>query len=231
MGRPGTIRDLRTAPMTYEIPAPSARRVRRPSLRDPRLAVGVLLVVGSVALGSWFLADADRGESLFAARSVLTPGQPLDADDLEVVEARVPEAGVYLAASGPLPEGAVVTRVVGAGELVPVAAVGAAAEVDVRPVGVQVPGPVASGVVAGAVVDLWLTVPPSAAFGEAATPPSPALVAAGLRVAAVQDDDALLAGSAATTVEVLVPQALLPTVLAALATDGVLTLVPVPGGS
>lgn len=214
-----------------ELPAPVARRVRRPSLRDPRLAVGLLLVIGSVALGSWALADADRGEPVYAARAVLTPGESLTADVLTVVEARLPDDGVYLGADQPLPEGAVVTRLVGEGELVPVAAVGTGQDVDVRPLGIPVSGVVSSGVVDGALVDLWLTLPAATALGEVVSPPAPALVAGALRVAGVRTSDALLGGTSGTTVEVLVPEAELPAVLAALATDGVLTLVPVPGGA
>lgn len=214
-----------------ELPAPVARRVRRPSLRDPRLAVGLLLVIGSVALGSWALADADRGEPVYAARGVLTPGESLTADVLTVVEARLPSDGVYLGADQPLPEGAVVTRLVGEGELVPVAAVGTGRDVDVRPLGIPVSGVVSSGVVDGALVDLWLTLPAATALGEVVSPPAPALVAGGLRVAGVRTSDAILGGASGTTVEVLVPESELPAVLAALATDGVVTLVPVPGGA
>lgn len=218
--------------MTQEFPAPTARRIRRPSFRDPRLGVGLVLVVGSVALGTWVLADADRGEAFYVAREVLTPGDPLVVDVLEVVEARVPNgASVYLAAAGSLPEGIVVTRVIDSGELVPTAALGTAADIDVRPVGVAVEGPVASGVVEGALVDFWLTLEPRTSIGEPAATPAPTLVAAGLRVAAIEEDDVILAGSVGTTVEVLVPEAVLPAVLAALASDGVVTLVPVPGGA
>lgn len=219
--------------MTPETSMPDARRVRRPSLRDPRLGVGLLLVAGSVALGTWAVAGADTGEDLYVARTVLTPGRALTAEDLSVVRARVPDgAQTYLPAGEAIPDGVVVTRLVGEGELVPAAAVGTGAEVDVRPVSVSVTGPVSADVEPGARVDLWLTERPSAVIGQDAPPPAPVLVAGSMRVADVRSsDDALLAGSAGTTVEVLVADADLPAVLAALATDGAVTLVPVPGGA
>ncbi len=217
--------------MTLETPTPTARRVRRPSLKDPRLAVGMLLVAGSVALGTWVVTTADTGEDLYVARAVLTPGRGLGTDDLAVVHARIPDgAEIYLRVGSSLPDDAVVTRVVGEGELVPVAAVGTGAEVDVRPVGVAVTGPVSAEVRPGVRVDLWLTEEAPASIGREVPPPSPVLVASGLRVADVRTDDALLAGSSGTTVEVLVAEPDLPAVLAALASDGAVTLVPVPGG-
>lgn len=213
--------------MAGEIPSVPARRFRRPRLRDPRLAVGLVLVAGAVALGSWAVADAGRGVPLYAAKGVLTPGERVTDADLVIVDARVPGAtGVYLEAAAGIPADAVVTRVVGAGELVPAAAVGVAGDLDVRPVGMSVPGPLSASVVEGAVVDLWLT--PPAESGRPA--PSPALVAAGLVVAGVTQGEGLFAAGSATSVEVLVPGTDLEPVLAALAGEGTITLVPALGG-
>jgi hypothetical protein len=216
--------------MTSETMTAGARRVQRPSWRDPRLGVGVLLVAGSVGLGAWAFSSAGSGVEVYAAREVLTPGDALEPDELMVVEVRVPGGeGVYLTPAEPLPADPVVTRLVGAGELVPVAAVGAAAEVDVRPVSVGMSGPISASVVDGAIVDLWLTRPAQGLGGSAGSAES-VLVAGGLRVAGLRTDDSLFAGVGATSVEVLVPQAELPAVLAALAEEGEITLVPLPGG-
>ncbi len=218
--------------MSGEIPSPVARRVRRPSWRDPRLGVGLLLVAGSVALGTWVVADADRGTGFYATRGALTPGDPVVTEDLQVVQGRLPGTeAVYLAAGAPIPPGAVVTRPVGPGELLPADAIGTGADVDVRPVGIPVSGALSAAVVKGTLVDLWLTVPPATGIGVAAEPAQPSLVAADLRVADVSESDDLFAAGGSTTVEVLVPSGELPDVLAALSTDGEITLVPVPGGA
>ncbi len=218
--------------MTGEIPSTAARRVRRPSWRDPRLGVGVLLVVGSVALGTWVLNDADRGTEFYAARTALMPGDAVAPEDLVVVEARLPGAeDAYLRAGEPVGDGAVITRPVGAGELVPVGAVGTGEDVDVRPVGVPVAGALSQAVVTGALVDLWLTPDPPTGIGAAVEPAEPRLVAPRLRVADVTTNEDLFAAGGSTTVEVLVPSADLPDVLAALAAEGTVTLVPVPGGA
>jgi hypothetical protein len=217
--------------MTSETAAIGARRVQRPSWRDPRLGIGVVLVAGSVALGVWAFAGTGTGMAVYAAREVLTPGESLDGAELAVVEVRVPGGdGVYLSADEPVPADGVVTRLVGRGELVPVAAVGSAAEIGARPVSVAISGPVSTSVVEGALVDLWLTRSPSG-LGGSAGPAEPALVAAALRVAGLRTDDSLFAGVGATSVEVLVPEPELPAVLAALVEEGEITLVPLPGGA
>lgn len=217
--------------MAGKTETPVARRVQRPGWRDPRLGVGVLLVASSVALGAWTLGEGDGGVPVYVARDVLTPGEPLTLDALVVVSAAVPERGVYLQADEPLPVDAVVTRLVGSGEIVPAAAVGSATDVAVRPVSVAVGGSLSSSVVAGALVDLWLTVAPPATAGTSTEPAEPVLVAGALRVAGVEDDDSLFAGAQRTAVEVLVPEDGLKPVLGALAGEGELTLVPLPGRS
>ena len=60
---------------------PVTSRIRRPSWRDPRLGVGVLLVAGSVALGSWTMARADHTVTVFTAATVLAPGEVLAEED------------------------------------------------------------------------------------------------------------------------------------------------------
>src|SRR5690625_6270708 len=45
-------------------------RVRRPSWRDPRLGVGVLLVAGAVALGSWTVSRADDTVTVYTTATV-----------------------------------------------------------------------------------------------------------------------------------------------------------------
>ncbi|WP_418605469.1 hypothetical protein [Georgenia sp. SUBG003] len=52
---------------------PQARRMRRPTWRDPRLGVGVVLVAASVALGTWAVRDAAATVEVYAARDALTP--------------------------------------------------------------------------------------------------------------------------------------------------------------
>lgn len=208
----------------------TAPRMRRPSWRDPRLGVGVLLVVASVALGSWAVARAGSSVEVYQARDTLTPGDVLDIDELQVVQVRIDDLeDTYLAPGSDLVEGSVITRTVGAGELVPVAAVGSADEVDVRPVQVPMSASMSDLVVPGSSVDLWVALPDPASPQGALLPPGE--LASGLEVRSVHEDTSVFAGADSVQVQVLVPETDLPAVLAALSSDGLITLVPAPGGA
>lgn len=205
------------------LPGPRALRLRRPSWRDPRLVVGLLLVAVSVAAGSWLVDAAQGATPVWVARDTLTPGTELSASRLEVADVRLgaTQLGGYLDANEPVPEGLVALRTVAAGELVPRAAVGQSALLDVRPVPVTVPDP-GSAVAEGGIVDLWFV--PVPGEGE------PDVLARGLTV-----DEVTAPGGAfsqgQTVVHVLVPEAGLPAVLAATTGPGEVRVVPVLGGS
>lgn len=161
-------RDLGISPVT---PAPPhATRVVRPGWRDPRLWIGVLLVAGSVVLGARLMAAADDTVAVWAVAAERGSGTPLTAEDL-VVE-RVRFAGGdsidrYFAADEPVPEGLVLVRPVGAGELLARSSVGEASEDPVLQVPLAVdPQRVPPAVEAGSVVDVWVA---DAAGPEGAT--------------------------------------------------------------
>ncbi len=216
-----------------DLPAPTAARLRRPGWRDPRLLAGVALVAAAVALGAWAVRSAQATVPVYAARGVLVPGVPLEADELAVVEVRLPEisgAG-YLSALEPLPQDAVVLRTVGEGELVPVGAVGSAADVALRPVAVPVRAAPSDAVVRGAVVDVWFT--PAPATGPASDRPAadlePRALATAVTVSEVRRPEGAFAASGSSVVHVLVPADELEPLLAALSADGALDVLPVPG--
>jgi hypothetical protein len=206
--------------------SPIGARLRRPSWRDPKLLVGVLLVAASVALGSWAVTAAQASTPVYVAAEALTPGETVGAGQVAVVQVRLEpaEADHYLRADEPLPVDAVAVRAVGDGELLPRAALAGSADLDVRPVAVPVTEPPSAGVAEGALVDVWVT--PEAQDGE---PPVPRLIAEGLTVAEVARPSGAFAVGAETTVHVLVPTGSLGDVLGALASRQAVHVVLVPG--
>ncbi|QHT56286.1 hypothetical protein GXP71_09490 [Cellulomonas sp. H30R-01] len=218
-----------------DLPAPVAPRLRRPGWRDPRLLAGVAMVAGSVALGSWAVRSAQATVPVYVARTALVPGDVVDAGALVVRDVQLGSVDLsgYLRADRPLPDEATALRVVGAGELVPRAALGDAAEGDVRPVAVPLAHAPSRALVVGALVDLWL-VPDGTASGaggatDGATPAAPRPLAVGLTVAEVDTPDGAFSVGGASTVQVLVPSDALADVLGALAGPGSVDVVPVPG--
>jgi len=140
--------------------SPPARRSRRPGWRDPRLAVGVLLLCGSVLLGVRVLATADDTVAVWGTRTSLVAGQDLSTADLVPVQVRFadPEAADrYVAAADDVPEGASLSRDVGAGELLPRESLtqdadGALVEVPLSVEAARIP----SSVGIGSHVDVWV---------------------------------------------------------------------------
>jgi len=120
----------------------------------------VAIVAASVLVGAWALGDDDRTVPVWAATSALPAGHRLRADDLTVRQVRFGDAddqGHYLAADRQLPAGAVLVRPVGAGELLPGAAVGRSDVARSREVPIAVaPDQVPRDVGVGDRVDVYL---------------------------------------------------------------------------
>ena len=214
-----------------ELPLPVAARLRRPGWRDPRLLAGIAMVAASVALGSWVVRAAQHSVPVYVARTTTVPGQRLGAGGLTVADVRLSGADLarYQRADQELPADAVALRVVQAGELLPRSAVGSATDLAVRPVSVPVTGVPPEAVRAGAQVDLWFTAAVDRSATSSSTAPVPVQLASGLTVADVSKPAGAFAAGGTTTVHVLVPVTDLPKVLGALATDGAVEVVAVPG--
>jgi hypothetical protein len=211
------------------LPEPVAARLRRPRWRDPRLLTGVVIVALSVAIGSWVVSSASRTVPVFVADGTLTPGEPVTADLLRVADVRL-GAGTsrYLAADEPLPADLVALRVVDDGELVPLTALGAGA--DVRSVAVPVASGLSDRIRAGAVVDLWFVPDVPVTPGPVADAPEPSTLAQDVVVEQVDAEEGAIVVDGTVTLHVLVPTDSLPTVLAALSGAGTVAVVPVAGG-
>lgn len=144
-------------------------RATAPGWRDPRLWVGVAIVLVSVVAGARLLAAADDTVSVWALESDLGVGDHVEEGDLVARRVRFADEGDlarYFTADDRLPADGELVRSVSAGELLPRSAVGSAAETDTVEVPVAVDAEqVPPSVGAGAVVDVYLvpSVPPGPA--------------------------------------------------------------------
>lgn len=161
---------------------------------------GALLVLGSAVLGAQVVSAADDTAVVWAAGTDLVEGTRLEQGDLVPVSVRI-EASANPYVSGSVPDGYVVVRTVGVGELVPTAAVAPAGEAarTSRLVAVSVaPESLPGALGAGDHVDVWVVPDVLAGSDEPAE-----LVVAGVPVASVPSVDTGFGGSGPASTVVL----------------------------
>lgn len=206
----------------------TAPRLRRPSWRDPRLIIGLVLLLTSVALGARVVALADHTEPVYAARGTLPTGTPLTTDALMVVRVRLAGTeAAYLDARRSLPPGQVLVRPVGSGEIVPLAAIAPAEALELRPVSIPIDGDPPAGLVSGGVVDVWASAKRREAVGGGYDEPE--RIARTVEVFDVRAPGTGLSSSRTGSAEVLLPFEELASVLDALANQARVVILPVPG--
>jgi hypothetical protein len=141
--------------------SPPATRATRSRWRDPRLVVGVVIVAACALLGATLLGGSDATVGVWATRRAMNGGETVEAADLVRRDLRFADqrdADAYLSSDTPPPAGATLARPVGAGELVPRAALGSAASGSLTEVPLSVDSEaVPSTLRVGAVVDVWVT--------------------------------------------------------------------------
>ena len=157
-----------------------AARATTPGWRDPRMWVGLLIVAVSVVAGSRLLASADDTVAVWAVSADAGPGAALTEGDLVVHRVRFADTSDldgYYRVDDTLPGELRLVRGVGAGELLPRGAVGAAdqesdtVELPVAVEAEQVP----PAVHAGSVVDVYLVGDPARGEEVAGEPGTPVL--------------------------------------------------------
>jgi hypothetical protein len=149
--------------------APAARRLGSSRWRDPRLAVGVVLVAASVVIGARVVAAADDTVAVWSLRQDVSAGSALTADDVTVSRlhfADAADAERYFDGDQTLPAHLVADHDLVAGELL---ARSALVEPESKAIS-ELPLPITDGLYpadleAGDRVDVWVT-PEDAAAGR-----------------------------------------------------------------
>ena len=212
-----------------ELAQPVAKRLQRPSWRDSRLLVGVLLVLVAATLGAKAVAGADDRVPMWVATGDLVAGDVITTDSVRRADVRLDDdMGAYLSAATAPAAGTYLVRDVHAGELVPRSAIGSADQVGLQRVTVRADAVSATGLSRGSRVDLFVTPKTSLASTEPAKT-TKVLSAAG--VASVQTTGGGLGANATTSVQLYVPTDRVQTVVEAVDGEAKLTLVPVAGGA
>jgi len=209
-----------------DLVSPPATRIAVPHWLDARLALGLLLVLLSVVAGARIVGSAGHLTSVYVAAHDLTPGEHLTDGDLAVMKVRINgDAARYVAAATAPPLGYVVTRFVGAHELLPVGALASGAAItQTRFVTVPVqPGHLPGDIGHGDLVDVYLT--PKAAAGAAV--PQPTLVLQRVPVESREGGSRSFTGESTLAVVLAVPVAEVAATVHAIE-SGTIDLVRVP---
>ncbi|PPB51046.1 hypothetical protein C4K88_02665 [Arthrobacter pityocampae] len=202
-----------------------APRLRKPSWKDPRLLIGLLLVLSSTAGVIALLDSQNTTTQVYSAREDIAVGSKLTEEDLVAVPVRLGDVSdAYLTVAAGIPDAAVATRLVPRGELVPAAAVGRTDGLDRKPVGLTVEDPLPSGTAAGDRVDIWVSLRTDTnSYDE------PRLLLEAAEVAELTVGESALGGSSSTLVQVLVDDGAMPALLGALSNDARIAVVLNPG--
>lgn len=201
---------------------PMALRLRKPGWRDPRLIIGVILIALGVVVGSLVVSAASDTVTVYAAETALPAGTALTPESLTTRQVRIPDLEqTYLtpetADDAWWAEGPQIARSIGAGEVIPLAALTTEAKGELRPVSFTAQSGTETLEV-GTIVDLWHV-------SDINSEDRPLELATGLEVSAISESSGPLSISGAIAVTVLVPVDELEDILDAKSSAGSVELV------
>jgi len=213
-----------------DLPKPTAVRLQRPSWRDTRLAVGVVLVLLSMAIGAKVIASADDTVPMYAAVASLVPGQPVTQSDVKRVDVQLgSDRGRYVAADHDIAPDTFALREVRPGELLPTSALGKRGDINLKPVSVPVDSGAATQLAVGSIVDVWVNARLTSSTSEKYGSPVKTIEATPVVRTPETSGGGLGAASGKTAVQIMVPEAGVQALIAAIDQGAKITLVPVPG--
>lgn len=206
--------------------ATTGARLKPPSWKDPRLLVGVLLVLASVVGVISLVGSADQTAEVYAARDSIAVGEKLTADNVVRAKVRLGETEQhYVTVEAGLPDGLVAVQRIGKNQLVPKESLATVDALDRKPVAVTVDEALPPQAVAGTRVDVWVALPDARnGFSE------PKLLLPGAEIAQVTAGSTALGSSRNTVLMVLVADSQMPAILGAQANQAKISVVWNPGG-
>jgi hypothetical protein len=201
-------------------------RLKPPSWKDPRLLVGVLLVLASVVGVISLVGSADKTTEVYAARDSIAVGEKLTTDSVVRAKVRLGETEEhYVTVEAGLPEDMVAVQRIGKNQLLPKESLATVDALDRKPVALTIDEPLPPQAVAGTRVDVWVA-PPDARNGFS----EPKLLLPGAEIAQVTAASTALGSSRNTVLMVLVEDSQLPAILGAQANQAKISVVWNPGG-
>lgn len=202
-------------------------RLKKPSWKDPKLLVGILLVLASVVGVISLVGAADQTAEAYTAREPIAVGEKLTADKLNRVKVRLGDVEQhYLTPATGVAEGLVAAQRIGKDHLVPRGSLGQPDSQGRKPVAVTVEEALPAQAVAGSRVDVWVALPDDRnGFSQ------PSLLLPGAEIAQITPGSTALGSARSTVVMVLVQDGQMPDLLGAQANKAKISVVWNPGGA
>ena len=202
-------------------------RLKKPSWKDPRLLVGILLVLASVVGVVSLVGAADQTVEAYTAREAIAVGEKLTVDKLNRVKVRLGDVEQhYLTPAAGVEDGLVAVQRIGKDQLVPRESLGQLDALDRKPVAVTIDEVLPGQAVAGSRVDVWVALPDTRnGFSQ------PTLLLPGAEIAQISPGSTALGSARSTVVMVLVTDEQMPNLLGAQANKAKISVVWNPGGA
>ncbi|MFJ2621459.1 hypothetical protein [Glutamicibacter sp. NPDC087344] len=213
---------------TNESGPATAARIKRPSWKDPRLALGAVLVTASVIGTVYLVRGMNETTTVYIAGADITLGEQLTNQNLRAQEVQLGDSlGKYLEQGSLDLENARANTFIGAGELIPLSSITSSELGSRRPVNLELPADLSEAITPGSFVDVWV------ARREAggATYGVPEQLATMVEVSSRVAQAGGLVGNNGTNLELLVESADLESFLQALANDARITVIYNPAGA
>lgn len=204
-----------------------APRIRTPGWRDPRLIVGIILVVLSVTGVVALMQSADSRQGYWAASIDIVPGVKVKPEDFHVVQASMSEAAdMYWAAAEKLPSEFYVASTVLQGEFLAQRQVSQADPGGRQQIGVRISEDMPDSVTTGSRTDMWVALadPDGRGFEE------PHKLITNAEVVGMNDNSSAFAAADTMTVYLMLSQDAVPAVLDAQANGAKISLVLATAG-
>lgn len=207
--------------------ANAGARLSPPSWKDPRLLVGVLLVLASVAGVTSLVGGADKTTEVYAAKDSIAVGERITEENVRRAKVRLGDSEEhYVTVASGLPEGLVAVQRIGKNQLVPRESLAGVDALDRKPVAVTIDEALPPQAVAGTRVDVWVASPDMRnGFSM------PKLLLPGAEIAHVSEASTALGSSRSTVLMLLVADGQMPEILGAQANDAKISVVWNPGGT
>lgn len=131
-------------------------RIKAPSWKDPRLLIGVLLVLASVAGVVAVVSYSSRTTQVWAASRDIGTGEVLTADAMHKVEVALNDVNArYLPGSVDLRD-RIALSAVRKDELIPAGSIGSGDQLSKRRIAIKLDTPLPAGARKGDAVDVWV---------------------------------------------------------------------------